>query len=662
MVRTVRQLPREAATITGLLAFRRQPSARGPELLTQAVPTCAGTAVLYACIFPFIPVFSLKTSFFGLATLLWAAAPAVAAPAPKELTYTVSMDPAAGPHQFQVRLETPKLGKEQAVYQFAATAPGTYQVMDMGRYVRQFAAFDAKGKPLGSKQISPNQWELAQPTKTREIRYTIAETWATPVTEHNVYRMCGSSLEPDHALVNGQTVLGYPQGWQAKPLRLKLNHPAAWTVGTVLVPDADGYFHAKSYDQAVDSPILLGNLTNAKTKIGNADVALYCYSATGLVQATPLLADMQKMLGAAQAFLGGDLPVKRYAFLYLFSDKSAGAWEHSYSSEYIIREGALTPEFAQNVVDIAAHEFFHIVTPLNIHSEIIEHFNFVHPTGSEHLWLYEGVTEWASHMMQLRGGLVPLDDYLTVLHNEERYDRTRSDTTYSLSKLGLNSFSDEGQRQYGNIYQRGALTASALDLRLLELSHGTRGLRDVLLQLAKKYGPDRPISEKNFFQDFTALTYPEIGDFFRRYVQGTEPLPLREYFGRIGIRYDAVLHTGRQLATLGAPVAYQVRGDEVYFRQVSPALQAASVAVGDQLTAVDGTFVDRRNYAAALDKIAARPAGTALPLDIRHAGAPAQTVRVQPVVAEDVQRYRFAPDPAATPDQLAGRATWLKNL
>lgn len=137
---------------------------------------------------------------------------------------------------------------------------------------------------------------------------------------------------------------------------------------------------------------------------------------------------------------------------------------------------------------------------------------------------------------------------------------------------------------------------------------------------------------------------------------------LREYFGRIGIHYDAILHTGRQLATLGAPVAYQVRGDEVYFRQVSPALQAASVAVGDQLTAVDGTFVDRRNYAAALEKIAARPAGAALPLGIRRAGAPAQTVRVQPVVAEDVQRYRFAPDPAATPDQLAARATWLKNL
>ena len=36
----------------------------------------------------------------------------------------------------------------------------------MGRYVRQFAAFDAKGRPLASRQIGPNQWQLARPEKT----------------------------------------------------------------------------------------------------------------------------------------------------------------------------------------------------------------------------------------------------------------------------------------------------------------------------------------------------------------------------------------------------------------------------------------------------------------------------------------------------------------
>ena len=47
--------------------------------------------------------------------------------------------------QFKVTAWVSGLTAENAVYQFAATAPGTYQVMDIGRFVRGFEAFDAAG-------------------------------------------------------------------------------------------------------------------------------------------------------------------------------------------------------------------------------------------------------------------------------------------------------------------------------------------------------------------------------------------------------------------------------------------------------------------------------------------------------------------------------------
>ncbi|KUG09938.1 PDZ domain-containing protein [Solirubrum puertoriconensis] len=582
------------------------------------------------------------------------------AQAQKELTYTVDIDPKVSTNEFRVRLQLPKLKKDQAVYQFASTAPGTYQVMDMGRFVSNFQAFDSKGKPLGAKQVSTNQWQLERPDKTREIRYTIAETWDTPVNEHRIYRMCGSSLEADHALINGQTVFGYPQGMQGNPLRIKLNYPADWKVGTALVPDAQGYYRTNSYDHAVDSPILLGRLTQASTKLGDAEVALYTYSKTDVVQAEPLLGYMQKMLNAAQAFLV-QLPVKRYAFLYHFEDQDQGAWEHSYSSEYTLKERPLTPESAQPITDMAAHEFFHIVTPLNIHSEIIERFNFVQPTGSQHLWLYEGTTEWAAHMMQLRGGLITLDDYLATLRNKVGYSQERADTTYSLKRLGLNSFSDEGQQQYGNIYQRGALTASLLDLRLLELSGGKRGLREVLLELAKQYGPSKPVSEQNFFDDFTKATYPEIRDFFTRYVENAEPLPLKEYYAKVGIRYDAALRTGRKLASLGANGYAMTANGGIGFSQVSPLLQACGVAQGDQLVAYNGTAVQPQNMRDILTAMQGGKPGDQVELTIRRDGAE-KKIRCRSVEREEIKRYHFATDPNATPQQLALRDAWSKNL
>jgi predicted metalloprotease with PDZ domain len=108
----------------------------------------------------------------------------------------------------------------------------------------------------------------------------------------------------------------------------------------------------------------------------------------------------------------------------------------------------------------------------------------------------------------------------------------------SLSQMSLTCY-DEGGPQFGNVYNKGAMVAALLDIRLLELSGGTKGLREVILQLIETYGPENAFSEENFFNDFATLTdYPiEISDFFDKYVKGIDPLPVNEYFSKLGISY-----------------------------------------------------------------------------------------------------------------------------
>jgi predicted metalloprotease with PDZ domain len=50
-------------------------------------------------------------------------------------------------------------------------------------------------------------------------------------------------------------------------------------------------------------------------------------------------------------------------------------------------------ELVKSMMDVVSHEFFHIVTPLSIHSKEIQYFDY-NPKMSEHLWMYEGVTEY----------------------------------------------------------------------------------------------------------------------------------------------------------------------------------------------------------------------------------------------------------------------------
>ncbi|HEV8195405.1 MAG TPA: hypothetical protein VGP87_02090 [Gemmatimonadales bacterium] len=449
------------------------------------------------------------------------------------LRYTVDLNDRAD-SVFKVTLRVDSLPGESGVYQFASTAPGTYQVMDIGRYVRRFRAFDRAGAELETTRIGTNQWRIATPRRVRLIRYEIRETYDTPVTEHPVYRMCGSALWGDHALINGQAVFGFPRGMQSAPISVQLLRPAGWIVGTPL-RQRRGLYFADDYDQLVDSPIMAGRLTRAEILVTGVPVQILVYSRSGEIKAPQLLTAMRSMLLAAGGFLG-KLPVDRYTFLFHFTDSDDGAWEHSYGSEYSLRDHPYSPQTGAAVTDMAAHEFFHVVTPLNLHSEIIEHFNFETPVPSRHLWLYEGATEWAAHKMQLESGLKPVGTYLAGLVGKIRFDRLGFDTTYSLSELAMTSFSDSGQKQYGNIYMRGAVVAGLLDIRLLELSDGQHGLRDLIGGLSRTYGKKRAFPDDSLFAIVTERTSPEIGDFLRRYVEGAEHPPVKEYYAKLGIR------------------------------------------------------------------------------------------------------------------------------
>ena len=581
---------------------------------------------------------------------------AIDAAGPAPLEYVVNLNDRSG-DTFKVTLSVDDLTAANAVYQFASTAPGTYQVMDIGRFVRSFEARDDDGKLIPSENISTNQWRISDPTNVATITYSLAETWDTPVDKNPVYMMAGTSIEDDHALINGQAVFGYPTGMQSRPLKIKLEYPTSWKIGTALQADAQGFLRASDYDEAVDSPILLGRLSTASVTVRGADIGIYTYSKTDKVTSDMVLASVKDILESAGDFLV-ELPVDRYAFLLHFEDVSMGAWEHSYSSEYVFAEAGFEQAINQAIPSIVAHEFYHIVTPLNIHSEVIEHFNFVTPVPSEHVWLYEGTTEWEAHIAQLRSGLITLDEYLSRLSGKVNADE-HFDPAFTISQIGLESFSEKGQQEWGNIYQRGALVAGLLDLRLLELSGGKRGLREVLLELSDTYGPDKPFSEKTFFDDFAKMTYPEIRPFFDRYIRDNQPLPFAEYYEEIGIEYLPEYATGKKIPMLGLQLG--VENNELVMTGTSDVMTDCGFEVGDVLVGFNGAEVSLANAQEVLAPLPELQADETFTMTVRRDGEK-HTYSCARKLIDEIQEHVFRVDPAATPQQVALRNVWLKNL
>jgi predicted metalloprotease with PDZ domain len=388
---------------------------------------------------------------------------------------------------FHVTVYTEGLTEGNNIYNLPSTVPGTYDLLDFGRFVKSFKAYDENGNELEVDRISTNRWQISDIDKLSKINYDIEDTFDAEITENNVIPMGGTGINEDFIMLNTFGVVGFFEGLQSLPVKMKLDHNPEWIVGTSLLLDDDGYYTAKNYDYFADSPILMGELTTAAITVNDIEVGVYVYSPDASQNAEEILEVADTLLQALGEFVGYS-PVTHYNYLMVFLDEQtfqeigfqgAGALEHSYSSLFVYPGFGM---FDSRLQDDMAHEFLHILTPLNLHSTVIEPFNFATPTASEHLWLYEGVAEWRSDIGQMHGGIITNEQYLKKLSNKiTTSNRFRQDI--SLTDLSLGVYSEVITMEILNFYEKGAVTAAMLDIRLLELSNGTRGLREVFPDL-----------------------------------------------------------------------------------------------------------------------------------------------------------------------------------
>ncbi len=448
-------------------------------------------------------------------------------------------------NKLKVVCYTPKPTNSQTKYYMPAIVPGTYSIYDFGRYVMDFKAYTHDGQPLEVVRESVNSWQIKNSMNLGKITYTVEDTWRNN-TNNLVFEPAGTSFEKDKVFVlNPHALFGYLENLKNIPYQITLRKPSYFYGSTALKPiDADSLqdvFLVENYTKLADSPILYCRADTSTLWVGDAEVLVSVYSPNSLISSQFIASELSSLLTAQKEYLGGKLPISKYAFLFYFTDQSPksgliGALEHSYSSFYFLLETLPGKELVQSIKDIAAHEFFHIITPLSIHSEEIHDFDFISPKMSKHLWLYEGATEYAATHMQVKHGLISQQDYLNLLaakiQGAASYQKNLPFTELSRHCL------DKHKRQYGNVYEKGALIAAFLDITLLENSAGQYGLQQLMADLSKYYGKDKPFKDDELFDKITEIAnQSSLRKFFTDYVEGTLELPYENFFAKVGIQY-----------------------------------------------------------------------------------------------------------------------------
>jgi predicted metalloprotease with PDZ domain len=458
----------------------------------------------------------------------------------------------------KVELLAPRITSSEITFYLPKIVPGTYAIADYGRYVVDFTAVDKKGKTLPFEKVNENAWKIKNATKLYKITYWVNDSYDTEISGPKIFEPAGTNIEEGkNFIINNAGYFGYFENMKEMPVILNVVRSKDLYGSTGLIPEKSGEpltsiklekgastgdqrvdtYVASDYSELIDSPLMYSKPDTAIIKVGNTEVLIGSYSPSQMVKAKDIANSVREVLLAQKEYLGGTLPVDKYAFIFYFTEKpvySYGALEHSGSSFYFMPERPIE-EMNQQLRDFAAHEFFHIVTPLTIHSEEIDNFDYNDPKMSQHLWLYEGVTEYFAGNMQVKYGLITPEEYLDVLREKILTAESFLDTVpfTDISKFTLGEYKE----QYYNVYQKGALIGMCLDIKLRELSEGKYGMQNLIADLSKKYGKSKPFQDAKLFDEITALTKPEIGEFLKTYIGGPEKLPLKEIFRLVGVNY-----------------------------------------------------------------------------------------------------------------------------
>lgn len=504
--------------------------------------------------------------------------------------------------QVKVTLKVPPFPSGKATFVMPRMVPGTYEVYDFGRFISGFEARDAAGATLPVEHPDDNTWIITGADKLAQLSYRVDDTWDWTGKGEWVFQPGGSNIEAgENFFVNNHCFFGYFEGRKDEVFEVTFVKPAGFYGATALTnvnrTASAEVFRANGYFDLIDSPIMFNLPDTATVQIGGATVMFAIYSPNHVITAAEVREEIKPVLEAQAAYLGGTLPVDRYAFIMYMFDGFAfsyGALEHNLCSMYYLPEQT-KEEASQTLRDFSAHEFFHIVTPLNIHSEQIHDFDFMHPVMSRHLWLYEGVTEYSAGHVQVKQGLIGLNEYLEVVKEKMQgsagYNDTVPFTTMSLGAL------DKYKDEYGNVYQKGALIGLCLDIQLRHYSKGEYGIQNLMKDLARDYGKAKPFEDAALFAKIEQLTYPEIGAFLRRYVGGPEPLPMKEILAMAGIEYAEVKEV-KQVSLGGADFDANGNG-EVFVDDVSELDvfgKDIGYKVGDVLVDLNGEAIDEESF------------------------------------------------------------------
>jgi predicted metalloprotease with PDZ domain len=425
-------------------------------------------------------------------------------------TYELRMLGTGSP-RVAVRATLPSDGAELSM---ATSRPGNVpEVADAGwpALVKNLKVTDANGDPVDVTSVGAAGWTLARSvagllTLEYEVDYTPLAARGWPAQREAAF------ADDGHLVVIGRSLFIQTPVQHSSEVRFVL--PRGWEA---IVPwsAVGGARHATAVASREDLSENLVAIVHGRPDVFTAGGFNLKVVALGHWQ--PVRAEIRRVLELALqrliALIGFDGHADYLVVLMPDIDRGGESFRASFA---LTLDEAPSNANLNTWGNLIAHEVFH-------------YWNGWRLQGADYpssQWFQEGFTEYAANLALVSGGLSsPAEFYAKLAAHVDKYRRLET------------PLDAPGTRKGPPLYSGGALVAFIWDTMIGAATDGEQGVGAVLRALLRDTnGGEQSYTWLDIEAALEGIAPGDWAEFQRRYIHGTEPLPLESAFGRIGLR------------------------------------------------------------------------------------------------------------------------------